>query len=66
MVSKRTQNRRTFLKASAGAILAGTSVPYFLSQPQTLAAQTTSKNDRFAIGLIGAGGMGCGNMKSAS
>ena len=28
-------------------------------------AQTTSKNDRFAIGLIGAGGMGCGNMKSA-
>ncbi len=55
-------DRRNFIKTTAAAS-AAVSVPYFFSQPQTLAQE--SKNDRFRIGLIGAGGMGMGNMNSA-
>ncbi len=58
-------DRRSFLKTTA-AVTAATSVPYFFSQPKTLADETQSKNDRIPIGLIGAGGMGSGNMRSAS
>ena len=58
------ENRREFLKksAAAGAIVA---TPYFFSSPQTLASEIRSKNDRIPIGLIGAGGMGNGNMNAA-
>ncbi|WP_153557816.1 Gfo/Idh/MocA family oxidoreductase [Roseimaritima sediminicola] len=59
------RNRRDFLKTSAG-IGAAASVPYFFSQQKTLADESRSKNDRLPIGLIGAGGMGRGNMRSAA
>jgi predicted homoserine dehydrogenase-like protein len=39
--------------------------PYFFSKARTLADETKSPTDRFAIGLIGAGGMGMGNMNAA-
>ncbi len=55
-------NRRDFLKTTAAAGAAA-SVPYFFSQSQSLAQE--SKTERFRIGLIGAGGMGMGNMFSA-
>ena len=58
------RSRREFLRNSAAAG-AAVSVPYFFSKSKTLADETKSKNDRFAIGLIGAGGMGNGNMCSA-
>lgn len=57
-------DRRSFLKTSAAVAAATT--PYFFSQSRTLADETGSKNDRIPIGLIGAGGMGRGNMRSAS
>lgn len=57
-------SRRDFLKTTA-AVTAATSVPYFHSQAKTLADETKSKNDRFAIGVIGAGGMANGNMGAA-
>jgi predicted dehydrogenase len=41
-------------------------MPYFFSAKPGLAFATSSKNDRVPIGLIGAGGMGVGNMKAAS
>jgi predicted dehydrogenase len=63
-VSRSKQTRRNFLKSSA-AIGAATTVPYFAWQSRTLAEETTSKNDRITIGVIGAGGMANGNMKSA-
>lgn len=48
-------NRRTFL-ASCGTAAAATAVtPYFFSTPRTLADETRAKNDRIALGLIGAG-----------
>jgi predicted dehydrogenase len=64
-LSNLPQTRRTFLKSSL-AVAATTSVPYFSSRQRTLADDIASKNDRVPIGLIGAGGMGCGNMRSAA
>ncbi len=57
-------NRRDFIRTTAGAT-AATVTPYFVTTGRTLADETTSKNDRVPIGLIGAGGMGLGNMRSA-
>lgn len=62
-MSRTNRNRRDFLiQSSASAAF----VPYFFSQSRTLADETKSKNDRFRLGLIGAGGMGTGNMKAAA
>ncbi|MEM6779037.1 MAG: Gfo/Idh/MocA family oxidoreductase [Planctomycetota bacterium] len=58
-----TPNRRQIMQVAAGAALA---TPYFSWTPRTLADETKSKNDRQAIGLIGAGGMGRGNLRAAS
>lgn len=52
-------NRRRFLQTAAATTAA---TPYFFSTPRTLADEITSKNDRMTIGVIGAGGMGSGNM----
>ena len=61
---KKNDNRRDFLKQAA---IAGTAVtiPYYFSPQSALASETRSKNDRIPIGLIGAGGMGVGNMNAA-
>ena len=58
------KTRRHFLKTTA-ATSAAASIPYFYSTPKTLADETKSKNDRINIGVIGAGGMANGNMRSA-
>ncbi|HEX4144788.1 MAG TPA: Gfo/Idh/MocA family oxidoreductase [Pirellulales bacterium] len=54
-------SRRSFLGKCAAIMVA----PYFFSKARTLADETKSPTDRFAIGLIGAGGMGMGNMNAA-
>ena len=53
-------SRRGFLASCGSAAVASGFVPYIFSQPRTLADETQAKNDRIAIGLIGAGGMGMG------
>jgi predicted dehydrogenase len=58
------ETRRGFLSTCA-ATAAG-AVPYFPWRTRTLADETRSAGDRFAVGLIGAGGMGVGNMKAAA
>ncbi len=63
-MTKPISSRRRFLKTAAGAA-AITTVPYFVSNPRSAADEPTSKNDRIPVGLIGAGGMGTGNMKAA-
>ena len=62
-MSKKNDDRRSFLKKS---VVAGTAaaVPYYFSSP-TVASEATSRKERLPIGLIGAGGMGIGNMTSA-
>ncbi len=64
-MSKQTNNRRDFLKKSA---IAGSalSIPFTSSGKQTLASETRSKNEKLPIGLIGAGGMGVGNLRAAA
>lgn len=54
-------NRRRFLKSTAAA----TAATYFVSGMPLLAQEEELKKDKTPIGLIGAGGMGTGNMRSA-
>ena len=64
-MSKNLDNRREFVRTSAGMIASAAAMPYFFTSQAAFAAKTTSKNDRIKVGLIGAGGMGKGNMNSA-
>ena len=63
-MGSKQKSRRQFLKTSSIAAV-GVSMPYFFSSKPGLAFETASKNDRVPIGLIGAGGMGVGNMHAA-
>lgn len=58
-------HRRRFLKETLAGAVQAVAVPYFFSGMPKLAVATESKNDRINIGLIGAGGMGVGNMEAA-
>ncbi|MEM9646041.1 MAG: Gfo/Idh/MocA family oxidoreductase [Planctomycetota bacterium] len=62
LVTQSTPTRRGFLRAATASAV---TTPYFFSNAKTLADETKSANDRIPIGVIGAGGMGTGNMKSA-
>ena len=53
-------NRRKFLQAAAATTVAAWSAP-----KTAFAGRILSPNDRVPIGLIGAGGMGSGNMEAA-
>jgi predicted dehydrogenase len=63
MPSKYT-SRRDFLKSAATIGLAST-IPYYWWTDALRAKNPASKIDRIKIGLIGAGGMGTGNMMAA-
>lgn len=63
-MQKHIKNRRDFLKTTT-AVGAGFSVPCVYQSTDTMSAMTREKNDRIPIGLIGAGGMGNGNMRAA-
>jgi predicted dehydrogenase len=58
-------NRRHFLSSCATAAAATAATPYFFSTPKTLADETKAKNDRVALGLIGAGDIAKANMGAA-
>ena len=62
-MSRTIRKRRDFLLQSSAA---AAFVPYFFSQPRTLADDSKAKSDRFRLGMIGAGGMGMGNMRAAA
>lgn len=57
-------SRRNFLKTTAASSAAVTA-PWFFSTHQTLSDEIKQENDRMNIGVIGAGGMANGNMRSA-
>ncbi|MEM9826985.1 MAG: Gfo/Idh/MocA family oxidoreductase, partial [Planctomycetota bacterium] len=57
-------NRRRFIQTTSA--VGAVATPYFFSTPRTLASEIRSKNDRMNIGVIGAGGMGAGNIRAAS
>ena len=64
-MSKQNDDRRGFLKKTAIAGTAAT-IPYSLTVPKVHAGETQPKADKMPIGLIGAGGMGVGNMNAAA
>jgi predicted dehydrogenase len=64
MSQKNSTSRRRFLK-TASAAGAGLVLPYHFSAAPSLAFDTGSANDKVNIGLIGAGGMGGGNINAA-
>ena len=57
-------SRRRFLKTTAAGSLAAFT-PCFFHNPRLMSAEYRCLNDKAPIGLVGAGGMGVGNMKSA-
>ena len=61
-MTKSVSSRRRFLLQTSAAA----TIPYFAWNPRLLSDETRAKNDRFRIGVIGAGGMANGNMKAAS
>jgi predicted dehydrogenase len=63
MSSKRTSNRREFLRVSAASPLL---FPLAAPAARSMADETRSKNDRPRLGLIGAGGQGSGDARGAS
>ena len=61
-----TVSRRRFMQQTAVAGAVGVAVPYFVPA-QALAGPTrVGANDRLQIGLIGAGGMGMGNLDNCA
>jgi predicted dehydrogenase len=58
-------SRRHFLASCASGVAATSLTPYFFSQGRTLADESKSKNDRVALGLIGAGGIANSNIGTA-
>ncbi len=65
-MSRQTIDRRRFLHSSTSLLAAGTAAVYWVGGKTTRANETVSKNDRPRLALIGAGGQGTGDARSAS
>ena len=57
-MSRSTQDRRDFLKNTAGILAGGAVAPYWLTARVAGADETKSKNDRLQVGAIGVGPRG--------
>lgn len=65
-MTKSIFSRRGFLKSTTATSIAAMTTPYFFGNTQPMTSEYRCLNDMAPIGLIGAGGMGVGNMKSAA
>lgn len=61
-----TVSRRRFLQQTAMAGAAGMAVPYFVPAQALSSPTRVGANDRLQIALIGAGGMGLGNLANCA
>jgi myo-inositol 2-dehydrogenase/D-chiro-inositol 1-dehydrogenase len=61
-----TPNRRDFLRSTAALGAAGTIVPYWLTGQNARAEESTAKNDRPHVALIGCGGRGSDDSRAAA
>ncbi len=59
-------SRRTFIRQTAVAGAMGIAVPYFVPSHALASTSRTGANDKLQIGLIGAGGMGRGNLDNCA
>lgn len=62
----RPVSRRTFLRQSAAVGAAGMAAPYFVPASALASPRQVGPNDRLQIALIGAGGMGLGNLANCA
>lgn len=65
-MSRATPNRRAFLRSAAALGAAGTVVPYWLTGQRARAEESTAKNKRPLVGLIGCGGRGSADAQQAA
>ena len=61
-----TVSRRSFMQQTAMAGAVGMAAPYFVPAHALASATRVGANDRLQIGLIGAGGMGMGNLANCA
>jgi len=66
MSRKTAINRRSFIRRGATLTAAGAVAPYWFTGENAGAEQSTSKNDRPLVAVIGVGGQGTGDMKRAA
>jgi hypothetical protein len=65
-MTRHTTDRRHFLRCTATGAVAGAIVPYWWTAPAVAAQDSPSQNDRPHVALIGAGGRGRADMRSAA
>ena len=66
MPKSHSVSRRTFIQKTAVAGAVGVAAPYFVSARALARQSQPGANDRLQIGLIGAGGMGRGNLDNCA
>ncbi len=66
MTKSNELSRRNFIRKTAVAGAAGAVVPYFVSANVLGRGGNTGANDKIQLGLIGAGGMGRGNLRNCT
>lgn len=66
MQPTKSVSRRHFLQQTAMASAVGVAIPYFVSSRALATPARPGANDRLQIGLIGAGGMGRGNLNNCA
>ena len=66
MTKSNELSRRSFIRNTAVAGAAGAAVPYFIPANALGRAGNTGANDKIQLGLIGAGGMGRGNLQNCT
>ncbi len=59
-------SRRSFIRKTAAAGAAGVAIPYFVSANVLGRNGNVGANDKIQLGLIGAGGMGRGNLRNCT
>ncbi len=64
--TEKNVTRRRFLRTTALASAVGAAAPYFVPSRALASPHRPGANDRLQIALIGAGGMGRGNLKNAA
>jgi len=66
MFESREPSRRDFIRNAVATAAAGVTAPYFVSAHALGSPGKPGANDRIQLGLIGAGGMGTGNLANCA
>ena len=64
MTDRKSMNRRQFIKRTAGAMIGGIAIPYIIPSSVLGRSNGIAPSDKIAVGCVGTGGMGRGNMQT--